>query len=72
MHQVFDALEFRVLRERLYSYLDAVEPEAESGFDLAGSVLRAGEVAGWLAEHAARGAGRRGRHRHVRPRHRRR
>jgi DNA polymerase I len=52
VHQVFDALEFRVLRERLYSYLDAVEPEAESGFDLSGSILRAGEVAGWLREHA--------------------
>ena len=52
VHQVFDALEFRVLRERLYSYLEAVEPEAESGFDLSGSVLRAGEVAGWLGEHA--------------------
>ncbi|MEU4216325.1 DNA polymerase I [Actinoplanes sp. NPDC026623] len=52
VHQVFDALEFRVLRERLYSYLEAVEPEAESGFDLSGVVLRAGEVAGWLAEHA--------------------
>jgi DNA polymerase-1 len=36
VHQVFDALEFRVLRERLYSYLDAVEPEAEAGFDMAG------------------------------------
>ena len=34
VHQVFDALEFRVLRDRLYEYLDAVEPEAESGFDL--------------------------------------
>jgi DNA polymerase I len=53
VHQVFDALEFRVLRERLYDYLDAVEPEAESGFDLAASVLGAGEVAGWLREHAA-------------------
>ncbi|BCJ45504.1 DNA polymerase (POL I) [Actinoplanes ianthinogenes] len=53
VHQLFDALEFRVLRERLYSYLEAVEPEAESGFDLAGQVLRAGEVAGWLTEHAA-------------------
>jgi DNA polymerase-1 len=52
VHQVFDALEFRVLRERLYSYLEAVEPEAESGFDLSGTVLRPGEVAGWLAEHA--------------------
>jgi DNA polymerase-1 len=53
VHQVFDALEFRVLRERLYSYLDAVEPEAESGFDLAGQILRAGEVAAWLGAHAA-------------------
>ncbi|MEV6349937.1 DNA polymerase I [Actinoplanes sp. NPDC051851] len=52
VHQLFDALEFRVLRERLYSYLDAVEPEAESGFDLDGRILRAGEVAGWLREHA--------------------
>ena len=52
VHQVFDALEFRVLRERLYSYLDSVEPEAESGFDLSGTVLAAGQVAGWLAEHA--------------------
>jgi DNA polymerase-1 len=52
VHQVFDALEFRVLRERLYSYLDAVEPEAESGFDLDGAVLAPGAVAGWLATHA--------------------
>ncbi len=53
VHQVFDALEFRVLRERLYSYLEAVEPEAESGFDLEGRVLHGGEVAAWLTEHAA-------------------
>ena len=52
VHQVFDALEFRVLRERLYSYLEAVEPEAESGFDLEGHHLAAGEVAGWLTRHA--------------------
>ncbi|BCY06693.1 DNA polymerase I [Actinoplanes sp. L3-i22] len=53
VHQVFDALEFRVLRERLYSYLEAVEPEAESGFDLEGQLLRPGQVAAWLTEHAA-------------------
>jgi DNA polymerase-1 len=52
VHQVFDSLEFRVLRERLYQYLDAVEPEAEAGFDLAGTVLGPGQVAGWLREHA--------------------
>ncbi|MDR7321477.1 MULTISPECIES: DNA polymerase I [Catenuloplanes] len=51
VHQVFDALQFRVLRDRLYQYLDAVEPEAEAGFDLDGTVLGAGEVAPWLATH---------------------
>ncbi|GIF72615.1 DNA polymerase I [Asanoa siamensis] len=55
VHEIFDALEFRVLRERLYQYLDAVEPEAESGFDLFGEVLAAGAVAGWLTEHVRPG-----------------
>jgi DNA polymerase-1 len=55
VHRVFDALEFRVLRDRLYSYLDAVEPEAEAGFALAGEILGTGEVAGWLAAHMTRG-----------------
>jgi DNA polymerase-1 len=51
VHRLFDALEFRILRDRLYQYLEAVEPEAEAGFDLAGTVLAPGTVAGWLAEH---------------------
>ena len=34
------------------SFVDAVEPEAESGFDLEGAKLGAGEVAGWLGTHA--------------------
>jgi DNA polymerase I len=51
VHQVFDALEFRILRDRLYQYLEAVEPEAEAGFEMSGTVLREG-VAEWLAEHA--------------------
>jgi DNA polymerase-1 len=55
VHQVFDALEFRILRDRLYQYLDSVEPEAESGFDLSGTVLREG-VGAWLDEHASPGA----------------
>ncbi|GGM59949.1 DNA polymerase I [Dactylosporangium sucinum] len=54
VHQVFDSLEFRVLRERLYQYLEAVEPEAESGFELSGTVLHGG-VGAWLAEHAPAG-----------------
>ncbi|WBB94829.1 MULTISPECIES: DNA polymerase I [unclassified Solwaraspora] len=56
VHQVFDTLQFRILRDRLYQYLDAVEPEAEAGFDLAGEVLGAGAVAPWLAAHAPAGA----------------
>ena len=53
VHRVFDALEFRVLRDRLYSYLQAVEPESEAGFDLTGEILGPGRVAAWLARHAA-------------------
>jgi DNA polymerase-1 len=49
VHKLFDALQFRVLRERLYSTLQAVEPEAEEGFDVPTTTLRAGEVADWLA-----------------------
>ncbi|KAB1932292.1 DNA polymerase I [Micromonospora sp. ALFpr18c] len=56
VHQVFDTLEFRILRDRLYQYLEAVEPEAESGFDLTGAVLtEPGALAGWLATHAHAG-----------------
>jgi DNA polymerase-1 len=33
VHQVFDGLEFRVLRDRLFSTLSAAEPEAEGGFE---------------------------------------
>ena len=36
--------------------LEAVEAEAEGGFDVDGSVLAPSEVAGWLDEHAAPGA----------------
>ena len=52
VHRLFDTLQFRVLRERLYAILQAVEPEADEGFDVAGRPLQPGEVAGWLAEHA--------------------
>ncbi len=52
-HQLFDGLEFRVLRDRLLEALpneDEVEPEG--GFDLVGEVLQPGQLRGWLAEHA--------------------
>ena len=47
------ALEFRVLRDRLFGTLSAPEPEAEGGFDLdVEHLLGARRVAGWLAAHA--------------------
>ncbi|MEV0395687.1 DNA polymerase I [Polymorphospora rubra] len=55
VHQVFDTLQFRVLRDRLYQYLEAVEPEAEAGFELAGEKLAPGAVAAWLVDHVAVG-----------------
>lgn len=52
VHQVFDGLEFRVLRDRLFATLTPAEPEAEGGFDVQGEVLEGPAVAGWLAAHA--------------------
>jgi DNA polymerase-1 len=49
VHKVFDALQFRVLRERLYATLSSVEPEAEQGFAVDDArVLASGEVADFL------------------------
>jgi len=53
VHKVFDTLQFRVLRERLYATLQAVEPEAEQGFDVDWRALGPGDVAQWLEEYAA-------------------
>ncbi len=53
VHRLFDTLQFRVLRERLYATLQAVEPEADEGFEVTGGPLGPGEIAGWLAEHAS-------------------
>ncbi|TFV55374.1 DNA polymerase I [Mycobacterium sp. PS03-16] len=52
IHRLFDDLEFRVLRDRLFETLAAVEPEVEHGFDVRGQALQPGELAGWLAEHS--------------------
>jgi len=57
VHQLFDTLQFRVLRDRLWDTLTAAEPEADSGFDVEGGLLQPGDVAQWLAENA--GSGRR-------------
>ena len=55
VHAVFDSLEFRVLRDRLFEYLQAPQEEADHGFDLEGAMLAPDEVAGWLEEYAAPG-----------------
>jgi DNA polymerase-1 len=55
VHKLFDNLEFRVLRERLFQTLTAVEPEADEGFDVEGRVLGPDEVSSWLDEHARSG-----------------
>jgi DNA polymerase I len=62
IHQLFDTLQFRVLRDRLYQTLPdgiagvsaTVAPSREvSGFEVQASVLGPDEVAGWLDEHSS-------------------
>ncbi|AXB43662.1 DNA polymerase I [Amycolatopsis albispora] len=55
VHRLFDELEFRVLRDRLFATLSSAEPEADEGFDVTGAALEPGQIGGWLAEHAAAG-----------------
>jgi len=55
VHQLFDTLQFRVLRDRLYQTLESPEPEADSGFDVDLVALDEGALADWLDEHAAAG-----------------
>ncbi|POM23927.1 DNA polymerase I [Actinomadura rubteroloni] len=55
IHTLFDSLQFRVLRERLYASLSAVEPEAEEGFEIRLDELEPGALAAWLAENTADG-----------------
>lgn len=55
IHRLFDDLEFRVLRDRLFDTLAAVEPEVDEGFEVQGGALAPGTVGRWLAEHTAAG-----------------
>ncbi|WP_141996385.1 DNA polymerase I [Amycolatopsis cihanbeyliensis] len=52
VHRLFDELEFRVLRDRLFATLSSAEPEADEGFQVSGVALQPGTVAGWLGAHA--------------------
>ena len=51
IHRLFDDLEFRVLRDRLFETLASAEPEVDQGFDVRGGALEPGELAAWLSEH---------------------
>ncbi|HEV3379433.1 MAG TPA: DNA polymerase I [Trebonia sp.] len=63
IHQLFDTLQFRVLRDRLYQTLpdgvngvsattaDLSGTAEKGGFDVAAAVLGPDEVPGWLEEH---------------------
>ncbi|MBA2560553.1 MAG: DNA polymerase I, partial [Propionibacteriales bacterium] len=52
VHTIFDGLEFRVLRDRLFATLSVEEPELQPGAAVETNRLGAGEVAGWLLEQA--------------------
>ncbi|MEO9138060.1 MAG: DNA polymerase I [Jatrophihabitans sp.] len=56
VHRLFDDLQFRVLRERLFDSVAAAEPEADEGFDVDFVRLGVDEVAAWLDQHARDGA----------------
>jgi DNA polymerase-1 len=51
IHRLFDDLEFRVLRDRLFDTLSSSDPEVDQGFDVRGGTLERGTLAAWLAEH---------------------
>ena len=55
VHQLFDGLEFRVLRDRLFATLESEEELEEIEFDLETRRLGAGELASWLEEHTSPG-----------------
>nr|MBA2695258.1 DNA polymerase I [Actinomycetota bacterium] len=56
VHRVFDGLEFRVLRDRLFATLEPVQEEAESGIEVEGEQLTDDTLPAWLAEHAGPGS----------------
>ncbi|MGB7799397.1 MAG: DNA polymerase I [Pseudonocardiaceae bacterium] len=55
VHRLFDELEFRVLRDRLFATLSTPEPEAEEGFEARGGMIELGAVDAWLDAHARDG-----------------
>ncbi|WP_028821541.1 DNA polymerase I [Propionimicrobium lymphophilum] len=50
VHEIFDALEFRTLRERLFTTFPQEGEEVAEQVEIDGSVLQPGELADWLEE----------------------
>src|SRR5215213_6069730 len=55
VHTLFDNLQFRVLRDRLFATLTSAEPEVEGGFDVAEDEVPAGGLGAWLEANARTG-----------------
>ncbi|WP_392541965.1 DNA polymerase I [Oryzobacter telluris] len=53
VHRVFDGLEFRVLRDRLFQTFDVESDEVEGGFDVGDEVFGAGDLAVRFGDGAA-------------------
>ncbi|MGD9622674.1 MAG: DNA polymerase I [Mycolicibacterium sp.] len=51
IHRLFDDLEFRVLRDRLFETLASADPEVDEGFEVLGGALEPGTLSAWLAGH---------------------
>ncbi|GAA3615748.1 DNA polymerase I [Marihabitans asiaticum] len=51
VHTLFDSLEFRVLRDRLFETFDTAQTEVSGGLAVDGETLAPGALSGWLAEH---------------------
>ncbi|MCW2782693.1 MAG: polymerase [Marmoricola sp.] len=55
VHTLFDGLEFRVLRDRLFETLESEEDIDDSGFAMEMSRLAAGEIGPWIIANASGG-----------------
>ncbi|GAA1388224.1 DNA polymerase I [Luteococcus peritonei] len=51
VHELFDSLEFRVLRDRLMEALPTEQTAPEGGFEVVGEVLAPGALPAWLEAH---------------------
>src|SRR4029450_11265379 len=55
VHTLFDNLQFRVLRDRLFATLTSAEPEVEGGFEVEEDELAPGQLGEWLQAPARTG-----------------